>query len=64
MSTKYVLYKSWIDAIKTDGINLSKWEEDFVDSLEEQIESRKGREEPLSEKQAEILERIYAEKTK
>ena len=46
--------------IADEGRNLSKWEEDFVASLEEQRES--GRK--LSERQAEILERIYAEKTR
>ena len=63
MSEKYQLYKSWIDIIKTDGINVSKWESDFVDSIDNQLESRKHRDEPLSERQAEILERIYADKT-
>ena len=49
----------WLDKIADEGRNLSKWEEEFVASLEEQRAS--GRQ--LSERQAEILERIYAEKT-
>lgn len=64
MSTQYQLYQSWIDVIKTDGVNLTKWEEDFVQSIENQLEKNKQREQPLTERQAEILERIYAEKTK
>ena len=56
-----VLLLSWIDAIKDEcSDNLSTWETDFVDSVEEQL-NRYGK---LSEKQEEILERIYAENTK
>lgn len=49
----------WIDKILDEGVNLTKWEEDFVQSLDEQ----RGNGRRLSERQAEILERIYAEKT-
>lgn len=49
----------WIQTILESGVNLSKWEADFVASLEEQFERKKS----LSEKQLEILERIYADKT-
>ena len=38
---------------------LTKWEEDFLASIYEQWEVRRW----LSEKQYEILDRIYAEKT-
>ena len=38
---------------------LTKWEEDFLASIYEQWEARRW----LSEKQYEILDRIYAEKT-
>lgn len=38
---------------------LSKWEEDFLSSISDQFD-RKG---TLSDKQFEILEKIYAEKT-
>ena len=41
---------------KEDG--LTAWEAEFVDSL-----SRRGKTRDLSEKQIEILERIYEEKT-
>lgn len=45
--------------VMEEGRNLTKWEQDFVGSLSDQWE-RVG---SMSEKQAEILERIYAEKT-
>lgn len=38
---------------------LSKWEEDFMESITEQY----GQSGKLSEKQKEVLERIYAHKT-
>lgn len=46
-------------AVEADGVNLSPWEEEFVASLREQVD--KGRR--LSDRQAEILERIYAQRT-
>jgi hypothetical protein len=49
----------WIDKIADEGVNLTKWEQEFVESVDEQRTS--GRR--LSERQAEILERIYSEKT-
>jgi hypothetical protein len=49
----------WLDAIISRGVNLTTWEEEFVESVERQREL--GR--MLSEKQAEILERIYSERT-
>jgi hypothetical protein len=52
-------WDEWLDAIQQHGVNLSTWETDFIESLVIQREA--GRR--LSEKQAEILERIYAEKT-
>lgn len=49
----------WGEMIKEEGRNLTKWELDFVDSVLDQM----GNGRFLSIKQAEILERIYAEKT-
>ena len=49
----------FINTIRTEGKGLSKWEEDFVDSIEEQFNTKKH----LSPRQMEILENIYAEKT-
>jgi len=51
--------KNWIDTINEEAINLSKWEQDFMESVTEQFE-RKG---SVSDKQEEIIERIYADKT-
>ena len=50
----------WVETITTEGLNLTKWEEDFVMSIRERFEEGRWH---LTEKQAEILERIYAEKT-
>lgn len=38
---------------------LSQWEENFIESIADQFSSRAS----LSDKQFEVLERIYAEKT-
>ena len=45
--------------IQEEGRGLNKWEEGFIESIKEQFESNGS----LSEKQTEILERIYAAKT-
>lgn len=53
-------YAEWIDACLNESKKrLTKWEEDFLESVSDQLD-RTG---SLSERQAEILERIYAEKT-
>lgn len=51
--------ENWIETVQTEGRNLTKWESDFIESLADQFEMY-GR---ISDKQQEILERIYAEKT-
>jgi len=54
------LLQSWIDSILTEASdNLTDWESSFLDSIQSQLNMR-GQ---LSEKQEDILERIYAEKT-
>jgi hypothetical protein len=54
------LLQSWIDTIRDEASEkLTPWESDFVDSVEDQL-NRKGK---LSDRQEEILEHIYAEKT-
>jgi hypothetical protein len=47
-----------IDRCLTEGKNLSEWETKFCESVQEQLD-RTGH---LSEKQQEILDRIYTEK--
>ena len=49
----------WIEAVQGHGRGLTKWEEEFIDSIADQMEERGN----LSDRQEEILERIYAEKT-
>jgi hypothetical protein len=56
-NTKEVV-KRWIEVALEEG-KLTSWENEFLVSVGEQLE-RKG---SLSEKQEEIVERIYAEKT-
>ena len=49
----------WIDLVNTEGRGLTSWELGFMESITDQ-HARTG---SLSERQTEILERIYAEKT-
>jgi hypothetical protein len=59
MTNKPEVIEHWITIIQEEGLNLTKWEQDFVESIEEQFKARNW----ISDKQEEILERIYAEKT-
>ena len=53
------IWRSWIDACLTEASKpLSKWEQDFIQSISDDL-TFKG---TLSEKQVEVLERIYTEK--
>jgi hypothetical protein len=54
------ILEQWIEDVNSEGRNLSDWETNFMESITEQFGTRGG----LSEKQEEILERIYAEKVK
>jgi len=54
----YKMYQEWIEQCQLSD-RLTQWEEDFVESIKKQLE-KKG---SISHAQAEILERIYAEKT-
>lgn len=55
------VYISWVEAIRDEvSERLTSWESDFIDSIEGRLAFGNN----LSEKQAGILERIYAEKTK
>lgn len=58
MIQKPEVIKHWIDSINNDGINLSKWEKDFMEFITEQFELRNS----ISDKQEEIVERIYTDK--
>ena len=59
MTNKPEVIEHWITIIQEEGINLTKWELDFVESIEEQFKMKNW----ISDKQEEILEKIYAEKT-
>jgi hypothetical protein len=47
--------KVCIDEVETDNPKLSQWECDFIQSLDDQITNKHF----ISEKQKEILQRIY-----
>lgn len=54
------VYKDWLATIEDEASDkLSSWETDFIESIG--LWLRSGRQ--LTQKQAEILERIYADKT-
>lgn len=59
MTHKPEVIKSWIEHVNNEGRNLTKWELDFMESITEQFEERNS----LSDRQEEILERIYTDKT-
>lgn len=62
MANKYSIDTlwTWTEVIKNEANEeLTEWEEDFVESVRGQLQ--KGRE--LSDRQIEILERIYTQKT-
>jgi uncharacterized membrane-anchored protein len=50
--------EQWIDAVNDEGRRLTDWELHFMESITNQFASSGS----LSEKQEEILERIYVEK--
>lgn len=54
-------YGHWIDVIQSESSDsLTDWESDFVESISNRIAGKHN----LTERQADILERIYTEKTK
>jgi hypothetical protein len=53
-------YEEWLEAIERDGANLTSWEEEFVESIRDRFD--RGWD-TLTERQAEILERIYSDRT-
>lgn len=53
------IIENWIETVNTEGKKLSKWELDFMESITDQFASKNW----LSDRQEEILERIYTEKT-
>lgn len=51
--------QDWFEQLEEHADALTKWEYEFVASLQEQFERRGS----LSDRQVEVLEKIYAEKT-
>jgi hypothetical protein len=49
----------WLAEIARSGVNLTVWEGEFVESMQ----ARREADRDLTERQADVLERIYAEKT-
>lgn len=58
MINKFEVVRDWIDRINDEGVNLSDWEKQFMESVTDQF----GRRGTISDKQEEIVERIYTEK--
>lgn len=52
-------WREWCDMILAMGRNLTAWEQDFIESIDQQLTQGRS----LSDRQVEILEQIYAEKT-
>ena len=53
------IVQGWVDQVNDEGRNLTSWELGFMESITDQFTKTKS----LSDRQLEILERIYAEKT-
>jgi len=53
------LIDSMLQALESPSKALTKWEENFLESISEQYQTRGT----LSDRQLEILDRIYTEKT-
>lgn len=51
--------RHWIETVNDEGRGLTAWEKQFMESITDQA----GVTGSVSEKQQEILERIYAERT-
>ena len=49
----------WLAHIQAVGVNLTTWEESFIERIDQKMEQGLS----LSGREAEILEQIYAERT-
>lgn len=52
-------WDEWLERIEVDGVNLTAWEEEFVESIRARRETGRA----LTDSQAETLERIYSART-
>lgn len=48
----------WIEAIMANGVNTTVWEDDFIQDMQDKVE-RYGDRAIFTEKQIEVIERIY-----
>lgn len=55
------LLVEWIDKITSSGVNLSTWDTQFIDSMQNKVEMY-GDRVMFTPKQAEQIERIFSEK--
>ena len=53
------LARHMLESLESPSRELTKWEENFIESVTEQYQTKGW----LSDRQLEILEKIYAEKT-
>ena len=51
-------HQDWLDAIESKGVNLTVWEEEFIESIATKISAGRS----LTENQADVLERIYSQR--
>jgi hypothetical protein len=51
----------WVDAIISRGVNLTSWETDFIEDMQAKIEQW-GPRAMFTPAQAEIIERVYADR--
>lgn len=58
-SNRASLIQHMLEALETPSKDLTKWEENFIGSIQEQFTARGT----LSDRQVEILDRIYTEHT-
>ena len=59
LSPEILLLQDWIDRVNAEGVNLTPWEISFMESITKQFKRTRR----LTERQIEILERIYSQKT-
>ena len=54
-------WELWLEAIEIDGVNLTAWEEEFIESIQDKI-AKYGDDTNLSDRQIEVIERIYSQR--
>ena len=59
MDSRQTLAESWLDEVEQDGVNLTPWEESFIEDLRAWLDRRR----PLTELQIDTLERIRSQRT-